>query len=130
MDLNRILLVFNVRSVGPPRAALTFYSQTELGLNMYVTVSDVRDGVTKTHTVVSEVQHDVVDTRIVVADTHAIVSDIRCKMLGSQEGTEDQNQWVSDTRVTSTTKYMLTVAQNQTRSANFTSMDPVSYVCT
>ena len=81
-DLNRILLVFNVRPVVSVWPALTVHSQTELGLGIYVTVSDVRGGVTKTHTIVSEVQRD-------VADTRAMVSDIRRDMLRSQEGTGD-----------------------------------------
>jgi len=42
--------------------------QTELGLNIYVTVSDVRDGIARTRTMVSEVQHDVADTCAMVAD--------------------------------------------------------------
>ena len=108
MDLNRILLVFNVCSVISIRRsvlALTVHLQTELALNIYGTVSDVRDGVTKTHTavvdthsVVSEVQRDVADTHVVVADTHTMVSDIRRQMLGSQEEADDQHRSVSDTR--------------------------------
>ena len=103
MDLNRILLVFNVRSVVSAWSILTVHSQTELGLNIYVAVSDVRDDVTKTHTV--------------VADTHAVVSDIRRKMMGSQEGADERRRSVSDIQTRPTTKYVLTVAQDQTRSA-------------
>jgi len=43
-------------------------SQTELGLNIYATVSDVRDGIARTHTIFSEVQRDVTDTRAMVSD--------------------------------------------------------------
>ena len=78
--------------------ALTFHAQTELGLNIYVTVSDVLEGVTKTQTVVSEVQRDVATGHIIAADTHAIVSDIRRQILGSQGEADDQRQLVSDTR--------------------------------
>lgn len=95
MDLNRILLVFNVRavvSVWPTCAdALAVHPQTELGLNIYVIVSDVRDGVTKAHTAVAEVQRD-------VADTHAMVSDIRRAMMRGQEGADDQRWSVSNTQ--------------------------------
>ena len=83
-----------------------FFSQTELGLNIYATVSDVRDGVADTHTV--------------VADTHAMVSDIRRKVLEGQEGAGDQRPSVSGTQTVCATKYMLTVTQNQTRSENLT----------
>jgi hypothetical protein len=84
---------------------------------MYVTMSDVRDGVAKTYAVVSEVQHGAADTHVVVADIHAMVSEIR-KMLGSQEGADGQRQWVSNTHFTSIIKLILIVFQNQTRSAN------------
>ena len=76
MDLNRILLVFNVRSVIFVWPAPTVRPQTELGLNTYGTISDVHDGVTKTHTIVSVVQRD-------VADTHAVISEIRRETLGT-----------------------------------------------
>ena len=119
-DLDRILLVFNVRSGIPAWPALTVYSQTELGLNTYVAVSDVRDGVAKTHTVVADTHIVVADTHTVVADTHTMVSDIRREVLGSREGAEGQRRSVSDTRTTLTTERMLTITQNRTRSANST----------
>ena len=72
--------------------ALTVHSQTELGLNIYVVVSDVRGTVTNTHAVVSEVRQD-------VANTHAMISDIGRKVLGSPGGDDDQRRLVSDTRV-------------------------------
>ena len=77
------------------------------------TVSDVRDGVTKTRAVVSEVQRD-------VADTHAMVSDIRRNMLRSQEGVDDRRRPVSDTPTISTIERMLNVAQAQPRLVNST----------
>ena len=113
MDLNRILLVFNVCFVVPARPALIVYSQTELGLNTYVAVSDVRDGVAKTHTVVA-------DTHTVVAETHALVSDIRREVLGSREGVYDQHRSVSDIRTMPTIEYLFTISQGQTRSASLT----------
>ena len=80
---------------------LTGHSQTELGLNKYVAVSDIRDGVTTqplprfdatlqtripsshtlvadTHTVVAGVQPD-------IADTCAIVFDIRHQYWGTRK---------------------------------------------
>ena len=46
-DLNRILLVFNVRSVLPDWPLLTSRSQTELAINTHVAVSDIRQDVSK-----------------------------------------------------------------------------------
>ena len=76
--------------------------QTGLGLSIYVTVSDVRNGVTKAHAIVSEVQRD-------VADTRAMVSDIRRNVLRSQEGVDDQRRLVGGTVTVHTTTCMLTV---------------------
>ena len=70
------------------------------------TVSDVRNEITKTRTVVSEVQRD--------------VADIRRNLLRSQEGVDDQRRLVSDTPTTSAVKRTLNVSQTQTRSANST----------
>ena len=116
LDLNRILLIFNVRSALLVWTALTVRSQTELGLNIYVTASDVRDRVTKTHTVVadtrtaiSDVQRDVAGTHTVVADTHAMVSDIRRQVLEREEGAGNQRRPVSDTWAVHTTKCVLIV---------------------
>ena len=47
-----------------------------------------------------------------------MVSDIRRQMVGNQEGTDDQRRLVSGTQTKSTTEYMLTVAQDQTRLAS------------
>ena len=76
-DLNRILHVFNVRSVTPIRTPLTAYFQTELAINTNVAVSDIR--------------HGVVDTHAVVSDTHLIVSDIHRTMVESREGADGKN---------------------------------------
>jgi len=113
MDLNRILLVPNVSLSFLPWQVLTVHAQTELGLNIYAAVSDVREGVTKTQTVVS-------DTHVVVADTHVMVSDIRRQMLGSQGEADDQRRLVSGTRSIPTTEYILTISQTQARSVNST----------
>jgi len=81
-DLNRILLVFNVRSVVSVWSLLTINSQTELAINTHVAVVN-------THTLVSDVHHGVLNT-------HAIVSDIRRNILKSQEGTDSQHRAVGD----------------------------------
>jgi len=117
-DLNRILLVFNVGSVIFIRPTLTVHSQTELGLNIYVTISNVRDGVANTHAVVADTHTVVAEVRQDVANTRAMVSDISRKILGSPEGDVDRRRLVShtQTRTVPIPKYMLTAAQTQTRS--------------
>ena len=102
LDLGRILLVLRVRPAASVWPAFMINLQTELGLSIYVTVSDVRNGVTKAHAVVSEIQRD-------VAGTRAIVSDIRCNVLGSQEGVDDQRRLVGGTVTAHTTACMLTI---------------------
>ena len=47
LDLNSILHVFNVRSVGFTQISLIFPFQTELAVNTHVTVSDIRRDVSK-----------------------------------------------------------------------------------
>ena len=122
MDLNRIVLIFNVSSVASTLLALIVHTQTELGLNIYVAVSDVGDNVTRaytiatdTHTAVTEVQRDFAGTNLVVANTHTMVSDIHRQMLGGREGADDQRQLVSNVQTVPTTEYVLTVSQTQTR---------------
>ena len=103
--LNRILLVFNVRFFVFAWSALTVHSQTELGFNKYAAISDVHDGVTKTHTVVSGVQRGVGDMHVVseaqrdVADTHATVSEIRHEILESRKGLDDRRLSVNHSRI-------------------------------
>jgi hypothetical protein len=52
LELNRILHVFNVRSVISAWSSLTVNFQTELAVNTHVTVTDM-------HTVVSDIRDDV-----------------------------------------------------------------------
>jgi len=61
LDLSRILLVFNVRSVVFVQPLLTVNSQTELAINTHVAVVN-------THTLVSDVHHDVVNIHTLVLD--------------------------------------------------------------
>ena len=110
-DLNRILLVFNVRSVAYVRSLLTVHSQTELVVNTHNTVSDVRRDFTKSQTVVSAIRNGVTNTKTAVSDVHqgvvttqAIVSalqnniaDLRRTVVGDREEVDDKNLSVSIT---------------------------------
>ena len=60
-DLTRILRIFNVRPVFFMRILLTVYSQTELAINTNVTVTVMRNDVTNTHTMVSDM-HQIMTT--------------------------------------------------------------------
>lgn len=144
MDLNRILLVFNVGSAVSVLPLLTVQPQTELGLNIYGTISDVRDGVAKTHAVVSEVQRDAAGTHAVVVDTHAVVaevqrnvadtrimvSDIHRQVLGDPGGANHQHLSVSSARTMLTTKYVLTVSRIKPGQQPRLLSGPASYICT
>jgi len=66
LGLDRILRVFNVRSVTPARRSLTFGFQIELGANTYATLSGTHQDATNEHTTGSG-----------VANARALVSDIR-----------------------------------------------------
>jgi len=84
LDLNRILLIFNVRSVTPGWPSLSVRSQTELAVSTHVNVSDVGRDAANTRTVVSDIRDDVINTQTVVTDVHrdvvsahAIVSELQ-----------------------------------------------------
>jgi len=76
LDLNRILQVFNVRSMICVRQPLTRYPQTELVINTHITVSE----------------------------THAIVSEIHRTVVKGQRSNDSRNLLVSDARALSTTE--------------------------
>ena len=101
--LDRILDVFNVRSVVSVWLLLTLYSQTELVRNAHVTVSGIHHEVVDTPTIVSELHRNVVDT-------HTMVSDIRRNMVEGREGTNIPPQSVSSIGTLSITEQALTVA--------------------
>ena len=122
MDLNRILLVFNVSSVVFLWPALIVHTQTELGLNAYVAISDVRDGVAKTHTTVAE-------THTVVADTQVMVSEMHRQMLGSQGEADDQRRSVSSTRVMPTLNTCSPLPRIKPGQQTSLLLDPTSYIC-
>ena len=116
LDLNRILLVFNVRSVTLGWLLLSLRFQTELAVNTHVSVVDLGRDVTNTRTAVSDIRGGIVETKAIVSDvhchvvgahtivselqhsatdTHILVSDIHRNMLQSQEGTDRGQQSVS-----------------------------------
>ena len=68
-ELNRILQIFNVRSVTLPLASLTICPQTELAI-------DTNAAISNTHNVVSGTQNIVSDTHNIVSSTHSITSNI------------------------------------------------------
>ena len=59
LDLNRILHVFNVRSVGFTWLSLTVPFQTELAINTHVTVSDIHHDVSGIRRDVSEIREEI-----------------------------------------------------------------------
>ena len=103
-DLDRILRVFDVRSIGRVRLSVSVKC-TPLAINTNVAISDFRrgvvntqtkvydvhQGVTNTHAIVSELQQDSAVTRAILSDIHTVVK--------SQGGTDDKNRSVSATRV-------------------------------
>jgi len=127
LGLNRILHVFNVRPTTSVWPSLTFRSQTELGTNAHITVSDDLHEAANTHaipnteTIVPGVRHDVSNTHAIVsvdwndvANTHT-ASDINRNT--SRDYTDGQNQAVSTTRTLPVTRQPLTAAQTHARSA-------------
>ena len=73
-------------------------------------VFDVHRDVLNTHTVVSDVRHDVSDIRDDVANTQTIVSEIHRTVVRGQEVTGGENPFVSVTCILSNTEPTLTVA--------------------
>jgi len=96
-DLNRILQVFNVRSIISAWLSLTPHPQTELTINTNITVSEIRHDVVNTHAIVSGLEHN-------VTSAHAMVSDIHRTIMGGQEGSDGASPSVSDTRALPTTE--------------------------
>ena len=84
-DLNRILHVFNVRSIASVGQLLTRRSQTELLVNTHVAVSEIYQGVANTHAVVSGLEHS--------------VRDIHRTIVGGQGGNGNNESLVSDSHV-------------------------------
>ena len=66
-DLNRILQVFNVRSVVSAWSSLIVPLQTELVMNTHVTVSDIRRDLPKIQVVGCDQVHSVSASRILIA---------------------------------------------------------------
>jgi hypothetical protein len=102
-DLNKILLVFNVRSVVVVWLLLTVHSQTELALN--------------THTIVSGMDHNVTRVDNNVTKIHEIVSNIDSTVMKIREETGSKSPLVSIACTMFVIERTLTVTQAQTRSA-------------
>ena len=62
-DLNRILLVFNVRLIVPSPLFLQTYPQTEFSVNTHVVAVDIHQEVANTQTMVSNIHRTVVERR-------------------------------------------------------------------
>ena len=93
--------MFNVRSITLCTVAIVnnvkSSPQTELAIHTHVTVVN-------THTLVSDVHHDVANTRTIAANTHTIVSEIHRSVVKREEGIDDKDRTVSDTRSLHITK--------------------------
>ena len=64
---------------------------------MHETVPDIRRGVVKPRSIVSELEHNITSTQIMVSDIHRTV-------VKGQEGGNSNNLLVSNTRTVSTTE--------------------------
>jgi len=103
-DLNRILHVFNVRSVASVRPLLTVRFQTELAINTHVVVSDIRRDFANTHTVVSDIHRGVLNVQTIASDvrhgvtnTHAVVSNIGNDVVSTRTIVSEVHQGVVNT---------------------------------
>ena len=70
--------------------------------NTHTMVSDVHQGVTNTQTIISELQRDVTNAATIVSDIHRTI-------VHSKEGTNGKNQSVSVTCILSTTESALII---------------------
>ena len=87
-DLNRVLLIFNVRAAAFVRQSLTALFQTELAVNThgvasdtYAVASDTYAMASNTHVLASNTHVVVSDTHVVASDTHGVASDTRAMVL-------------------------------------------------
>jgi len=134
LDLNRILHVFDVRSVTPVWTSLTPHSQTESRIDTHATGSDAHQDAANKHTIISDVHHDVTNAETIVSGRSDIsnsrtgASDTRRSKLKTREGADGQNRAVSTARTLSPKKYLplfrLTLGQRSRLQLN-----PVSDVC-
>ena len=95
-DLNKILHVFNVRSIDSVWRLLTLHSQTELTINTHVIVSDTRAIVSNTNAVVSNTHAIVSGLEHNFTSAQTMVSEIYRTMVKGQEGSGGNNLPVSD----------------------------------
>jgi hypothetical protein len=92
-ELDRILHVFNVRFIplSPPLLIIRFHFQTEIAINTHAAVSDVRQDISNTRNIAS-------DVLVGVANTHAIVSGVRYDIANTHNIASDVQQSVASTR--------------------------------
>ena len=93
LDLNRILLVFNVRPVVFLWLLLNIHIQTELAINTHVIVPGIHHEVTNAQTIVP-------DTHSGVADTRGPVSDVHCGVANTHPIVSELHDNVADTHTT------------------------------
>jgi len=97
------------------RLLINILSQTELAIGTHVTItktytliSDVDRGVENINSAVSDVHHDVSNIQAIVVNICAAISDMRREMQKREEGTDEKNRTVSGTRAIHVTEQTLT----------------------
>ena len=102
LDLDKILCVFNVRSVVPVRRLLISRFQTGLRMNEHATDSATHPGVGDKHTIHSSVHHDTSDAKAIipnvrrgVLNTNSAISGIHYNKPKCREGADGRNQVLS-----------------------------------
>jgi len=103
-DLARVLLIFNVCGIISVWLSLTLHSQTELAISTHTTVSDIHHNTVDTLAIASNTHHDVLNAHAIISDiqqsvvnTQAIVSNIHQTMVEGQEGANGQKLLVGIT---------------------------------
>ena len=103
LDLNRILHIFNVRSITSVWPLSADHLQTELAINTNVAVSDIRHEVVNTRTIVTDVHRDMLNTHTIVSNVHrdfsttqTIVSDVHRDVTNTHTVVSNTHVLVSD----------------------------------
>ena len=107
-DIDKILHIFNVRSVTSVRPSLNLCFQAELETNPHTTISNTQQDAANTHATVPDIHHDTLSPGTAVPDVHhnvtntqPTVSNIHRNELKSHRNTGGQNQVVSTARTLS-----------------------------
>lgn len=103
-DFDRIIHIFNVRSVASVRPSLSFPFQTEIEIGTHAAVSDVHRGATGTRFVVSNTRHDISNAEAIplivrrdVSNTHPVVSGVPRDIPSPEIVFPDVSRYVSNT---------------------------------